>query len=213
VHPSQRLLSTLLTLTCAGFPVIAGAGDLVAHNGFAECWEQATTKELFLDAARASVNDLIGCAPTLSGNSPAPFSLCDTNSCVGSQPGCLMIVQATTAPGGDFTSGSFSGTGTVGNMSIPVTVFGVPCTMSLTGIAFTYAWTNGMQADGNNGRYAADLPAASVNFDNYTLTSNCQGSVNSLFGDTAVSNAEDAVAAAIKPLLTTATVSEAVCPL
>ncbi|QBB70620.1 hypothetical protein ELE36_09715 [Pseudolysobacter antarcticus] len=208
-----RLFSCLLAASAATLASSAGAIDLISHNGFSACWDQSITKDQFLEAARSSIDGTTACVAAQSGNSPAPFSFCDTNACAGGQQGCPVTLHASTTPAGDFGAGSFSGAGSLNDISIPLAVFQVPCTLTITGITLGYGWNNTLQPDGNNGQYAGDLPGASATFNNYTIGGNCQGSVNSLFGATAAVAAQNAVANAIKPLLTAATVSESVCPL
>jgi hypothetical protein len=210
---SQRLFSYLLVASAVTFASSTGAIDLISHNGFSECWDQSISKDQFLEAARSSVDGITACVPPQSGNSPAPFSFCDTNACAGGQQGCPMTLHASTAPAGDFATGSFSGTGSLNDITVQLAVFQVPCTLTITGITLAYGWTNTLQPDGNNGQYAGALPGASATFNTYSLGGNCQGSVNSLFGATAAVAAQSAVANAIKPRLTTATVPESVCPL
>lgn len=209
-HRFSHPLALALLLDVAG---AASAGDLVSHNGFAQCWEKAISQDQFLDAARSGIDGSGACVPAQSGNSPAPFSLCDTNACVGAQQGCPVTLHASSAPTGNFINGSFGGSGTVSDIPVHLVVFGVPCTLTITGISFNYNWNNTLYADGNSGKYAADLPGVNVGFNAYTVGGNCQGSVNSLFGATAATAAQNAVAAAITPLLTAATVTESVCPL
>jgi hypothetical protein len=190
---------------------------LLMHNGFAECWNSAITKPMFLTAAQNSVDGLTGCVPPQSGTeSGIPYQVCNTAGCNGGAMGCQVTLHAATAPTGDFSTGSFSGAGSADNLSVPITyTLGVTtsCVMTITAITLTYGWNNTLQADGNNGKYSSALPTNSVTFNTRTIGGNCGATVNGFLGPLAVTNAQTAAATAIKPDLIAATVDESICPL
>ena len=210
-----RAVVGLVAFATLGFATQASA-ELVFHNGFAECWDKAITKPMFFSAAQSSVDGLTGCVPPQSGTDPIPYAVCNTAGCAGGQMGCQVTMHAPTPPTGDFNTGAFSGTGTADNLSVPITyTFGVTssCVMQITGIGLTYAWTNTLQADGNNGKYSSALATRTVTFNAYTIGGNCGGTVNGFLGPAAVTNGQTAAATAIAPNLTAATTDESVCPL
>jgi hypothetical protein len=85
--------------------------------------------------------------------------------------------------------------------------------MILTGIQLDYAWTNTLQADGNNGKYTAALASNAVTIPSYTVAGNCNSTINGLLSGAAKTRAEQAASAAVSAELAAATVGESVCPL
>lgn len=199
----------LAVAVALGFAAPCGAVDLISHNGFAECWTSAITKDMFYSAAEASIEGLTGCVSPQSGGGA---SVCNTVAgCAGGVAGCKVTLHIGNATG-DFGSGSFSAPGSADQILVPIT--GIDnCTMQLNNIVLSYAWSNTLQADGNNGKYASALPSRSVTISSYTTGGNCQPTTVALLATTAKNSAQTAAGNAIAPLLTAATVGESVCPL
>lgn len=197
----------------------ARAADLVFHQNFDMCWSPAYTKPQFLDAMRSSIDGTIGCLPPTSGNDGTiSYTVCGAaNGCGTGVPGCPVAMRAGSFSG-DFVAGSFSGPGTIDNISVPISysLFGFPgsCTLTLSAIVTSHQLDYLMRLDGSNGVYSDDLASPVVDIASYTR-SGCDGIASFInpYVAEAIANAEAGASAAIAPALRATTVERAICPL
>lgn len=210
-------MSNLLRFAFAGMAGFAAgsvsAADLIAHQGFEICWATAVSKPTFLTAMRGSIDGGSTCIPPQSGTSGGvTYNACSAaNGCGTGVPGCPVTIHSAEFAG-DFQTGAFSAPGTVDNISIPISLVGLPisCTLTLSAIVTRYDIDYLMQVDGLDGVYTDDLAAPVATILSYTR-SGCD-----LLGAVppgAITAAQDAMGAGIESPLRTATVERAICPL
>lgn len=206
-----RVASAILFAAGAAMPAVAG--DLVCHNGFEACWTHAITESQFLTAMRSAIDGVTSCIPQqdLGGG----LIVCNTAACPGAAVGCPVTTRAN-AFSGSFALGTseFSASGSVDDITVPTSL---GCSMTVTNITnVTYTLDYTLQADGNNGLYAASLDLSNVVVGSgYALggsTPTCAGYAATL-GSLLLSQLEAAGSAGVLALETPATVDESVCPL
>lgn len=203
-------------------PVVAVAqtADLVIHNGFEACWSNALTKPQFLNLMQTSLDGASGCiGPQSSTQNGITVTACNTNVCAGGATGCPVNVHVPSgAFTGDFDTGTFAGSGSMDDIVVPVTFSGAindTCTITLTGIALSFAPDYSFTADGNNGNYAAALVQAPMSLTSYTASGSdffCQTAV-SQYGPQLKSAAESQGTILTEARLRASTVAQSICPL
>lgn len=189
----------------------APAADLIDHNGFEACWSQAIAKPVFLYELYFSIEGAPGCISASNGDP----SICNTSNCTPGVPGCPVTLHAGVFSG-DFGSGDFNGPGSIDDFSTQVTMSGITCTASISGMTVAYAPAYSLSADGNNGVYAGALNDVQItvpqNAISITGGFGCAQAANSFAGYVA-QNLGNAIHAAATATLAPATVGESVCPL
>jgi hypothetical protein len=212
-----RLIATMSGLLLSA---IAGAGDLVDHNGFEACWSKAITVGEFTGLMQSSIEGQTTCVAQSSGSCgpSCTFTACNTAACPGGATGCPVTLHSG-AFGGDLGTGIYAASGTADNISVPLSYvnFGVPgsCTITATGITLGYTLGYTLQPDGNSGLYAASLDQSLLDVTGYaagSATPACNALAASL-GASFVQQVEAIGATFVSGLETPATVEQAVCPL
>lgn len=194
----------------------AQAVDLVTHNGFEACWSQALTKPQFLGLMQSSFDNQTFCMqPQTLNLSGFPVTLCNTPACAGGQSGCPVTLHSG-AFSGDASSGTFGGSGTADDVTVPVGGT-LNCEVDVANIDATINPDYNVIADGNNGVYTASLTQAPVSLDGSQITFSttdfgCQAALAGL-GNTLVSQLETAVTAVAEAQLRAATLDKSICPL
>jgi len=134
--------------------------DLVAHNGFEQCWSKALTKDAFLNLLAATVEGTDACIPAAPDGSS-----CATTTCGDGSAGCAVTLRA-----GQYSYGQIlpaneymqvnASTG-FDPFSMPVVVPTIgPCTMNFidtSNVVIQSPLVYSLQPDGNSGSLASGL--------------------------------------------------------
>ena len=196
----------------------AQTADLVAHNGFEACWAQALTEPHFLDLLRTSLDGATTCVEPMSGSvGGTSYVACNTAACPGAQTGCPVTVHAGTF-NGDFDAGSFASLGSADNIAVPIVASGdlaFSCTVTISGISPVYQANYDLIADGNDGKYSAQLLQAPVTIFGYNIENNPDCPFASVFigGSSVLTDVQDAATTVVEARLRASTLGQAICPL